>query len=139
LPMWRVLASLWAKGEHNLNSLSDLTSIEISTLSRKVSGLVDQRLVSRGQSGVDWRSINLSLTATGRQRVEQLIPIVRRHEQAALDGIGASDIRCLEASLNQIYGTSSPWTRCASSRIRSARANPEPCQRECLEKQIVTC
>ena len=104
LPMWRVLAALWGNGEQTLSSLSEVASVEISTLSRQVGALADRQLVSRQPSGVNWRSINISLTPAGRATVERLLPVVERHERAALDQVSAADVRRLKLLLKTIYG-----------------------------------
>ncbi len=103
LPMWRVLAALWGSGEQTLSSLSEVTSVEISTLSRQVAALADRKLVLRQPSGVNWRSINISLTSEGRVTVDRLLPVVERHERAALDGVDPADVRRLKRLLNAVY------------------------------------
>ena len=59
VPMFRVLAGLWSSGEQSLNSLADLTCVELSTLSRQVASLAKQKLVTRTKSQLDSRSINI--------------------------------------------------------------------------------
>lgn len=103
MPMWRVLAALWSNGDQSLNSLADLTSVEISTLSRQVASLVKAGLVSRNKSAIDWRSINIGLTEQGRHVVERLLPAVERHERVAFDGISAGDARRLRLLLNKVH------------------------------------
>ena len=104
MPMWRVLAALWSNGDQSLNSLSDLTSVELSTLSRQVASLVKDGLASRNKSAVDWRAINIGLTAKGRQVVEQLLPVVERHERVAFNGVSAADARKFRQLLNKVHG-----------------------------------
>lgn len=103
LPMWRVLAALWGAGGQTLSGLSEVASVEISTLSRQVGTLVAKDLVYREQSGVNWRSVNISLTPKGRALVERLLPAVARHEAVALDDVSAADARRLKLLLNKIY------------------------------------
>jgi DNA-binding MarR family transcriptional regulator len=103
LPMWRVLAALWGAGGQTLSGLADLTSVEISTLSRQIAALHKEGLISREQSSVNWRSINIGLTTKGRSLVEQLLPAVARHETAALEGVSAADVRRLKLLLNRVY------------------------------------
>jgi DNA-binding MarR family transcriptional regulator len=103
VPMWRVLAALWSTGDQSLSGLSAVTSVEISTLSRQVATLVKRNYVSRTPSGIDWRAITIGLTPEGRRVVEQLLPAVERHEQAAFHDIGASDVRRLKFLLNKAY------------------------------------
>jgi MarR family transcriptional regulator, organic hydroperoxide resistance regulator len=40
LPMYRVMAALWQRGGQRLGDLSEMTTVEISTLSRLVGGLL---------------------------------------------------------------------------------------------------
>ena len=103
MPMWRVLAALWSNGDQSLASLSELTSVEMSTLSRQVASLTRQGLVRRAKSAVDWRAINIGLTASGRRVVEQLLPLVERHERVAFAGISAADARRLRQLLNKVH------------------------------------
>jgi DNA-binding MarR family transcriptional regulator len=103
LPAWRILAALWSGGELSLGGLADVTSVELSTLSRQVAGLVERGLVVRRPSGIDWRSINLTLSPDGRVLVEQLMPSVLRHEQVALAGVSEADKRRLKQLLGLIY------------------------------------
>ncbi len=103
LAMWRVIAALWSSGNQTLSGLSEFTSTEVSTLSRQVAALTMQGLIAREKSGINWRSVNLSLTPKGRNLVERLLPAVQRHEHAALDGVGEADIRRLKRLLKQIY------------------------------------
>lgn len=103
LPMWRIIAALWSNGDQSLGGLSEVTSVESSTLSRQVAALVDKGLVSRRPSGIDWRSIHISPTPEGRALVERLLPSVERHEHAALNGISQADIRRLKQLLGRIY------------------------------------
>ncbi len=103
LPMWRVLAALWGSGEQTLSGLAEVTSVEISTLSRQVASLAHRGLISRRQSGMNWRSINIGLTPLGRELVERLLPAVERHEGVALDGVSQADKRRLKLLLSKIY------------------------------------
>lgn len=103
VPMWRVLAALWGNGEQNLNSLAHITGVEISTLSRQVTRMSEKGLVVRSKSNVEWRAINIDLTGQGRQLVENMLPVVERHESAALSGVNAADVRRLKELLKRVY------------------------------------
>ena len=103
VPMWRVLAGLWTRGEQSLNGLAELTCVELSTLSRQVASLAKQKLVVRSKSQIDSRSINIRLTERGRHMVERLLPAVERHERAAFAGISQADARRLRQLLNKVH------------------------------------
>ena len=56
IAMWRVMAVLASKGRQRQIDLADLTSIEVSTLSRLVTRLVRMGIVSRTRSASSSRS-----------------------------------------------------------------------------------
>ena len=107
LPMWRVLAALWSAGDQSLSGLSEVTSVDISTLSRQVATLDEKKLVHRQPSDLNWRSINISLTSEGRALVERLLPAVERHEQAALNGVSRKPRRPRRGALDRGGGRAS--------------------------------
>jgi DNA-binding MarR family transcriptional regulator len=96
LAQCHTLLALEAKGHATLNELTQSLSLDKSTLSRTVDGLVNSGLAKRVASDQDRRSIHLSLTLQGRRtcnrinaendrlfsRVFQRIQPVSRHEVA---------------------------------------------------------
>ena len=67
--MWRVMAVLASKGGQRQIDLADLTSIEVSTLSRLVTRLVRMGIVSRTRSASSTREVAVKLTAKGKAQV----------------------------------------------------------------------
>jgi DNA-binding MarR family transcriptional regulator len=120
LAMWRVLGALWGSGEQTLSGLAEVTSVEISTLSRQVASLVEKKLVVRRQSGINWRSINIGLTPQGHALVERLLPVVESHERAAFNGINPADIRRLKLLLNKVYQNLLEFNEVHSLKVREA-------------------
>ena len=103
IAMWRVLAALSNNGEQRLIDLAEMTSIDVSTLSRLVTRLVRMGLVSRRRSETSNREVLIELTATGRSIVDRLIPIAHNLERTAVDGIRAKDVAVLKRCLRRIY------------------------------------
>ena len=62
---WRVLIVLYQRGEQAVGSLSKLTSINMSTLSRLISRMADRGLVERRRGYDDARSVTIKLTEAG--------------------------------------------------------------------------
>lgn len=108
LSVWRVLAALWQHGDCRLRELAEVTSIDVSTLSRLVTNMETKQLVRRHRSGTDRRALKLSLTEKGRQLTEQIIPIARRHEQVAIRRLTDSEVRRLKRLLAKIYANMEP-------------------------------
>jgi MarR family transcriptional regulator, organic hydroperoxide resistance regulator len=104
LQEWRVLAVLAATGEQRLSDLADLTSIDLSTLSRLVTRMARQGLVARLNGNGDRRERRIALTQKGRGRTRAIIPTARRYERLALAGLSAAEERVLKQLLRRVYG-----------------------------------
>jgi DNA-binding MarR family transcriptional regulator len=103
LPMYRVLAALWYQDGQRLGDLSEMTSVEISTLSRMIGVMQRNGLLSRMRPGSNGRTVEISLTRTGRALVERLIPLAQRHEKIGLSGLAADEQKALKKHLVNIY------------------------------------
>jgi DNA-binding MarR family transcriptional regulator len=103
VPMWRVLAVLWHGGAQYMSDLSELTSIEISTLSRLVGSLQRRGIVNRKRGGSDGRYVQVALTARGRTLTERLLPKALALEERLLRGLSARDVATLKRLLNVLH------------------------------------
>jgi DNA-binding MarR family transcriptional regulator len=103
LPMYRVMAALWQRGDQRLGDLSDMTSIELSTLSRQVGVMQRKGLLSRTRPDVNARTVEINLTGAGRALVEKLIPLAQRHEELGLRGFSADQVAILKTNLAAVY------------------------------------
>lgn len=103
LQEWRVLAVLAATGEQRLSDLADLTSIDLSTLSRLVTRMARQGLVARLNGNADRRERRIALTQRGRDRTRAIIPTARRYERLAVAGFSAAQERELKQLLRRVY------------------------------------
>ncbi len=103
IAMWRVMAALASTGAQRQIDLAGLTSIEVSTLSRIVTRLVQTRVVTRTRSPSSTREVVVKLTAKGNAQVARLIPIAQAYEAAAVAGLSAEDVAVLKRSLRRVY------------------------------------
>lgn len=103
LPMYRVLASLWERGDRRLSDLSATTTIEISTLSRLVGAMKRKGLLSRRRLASNGRAVEINLTAKGRELAEQLIPIALHFEQVAIRNCDPGQVAWIKRALAQAY------------------------------------
>jgi DNA-binding MarR family transcriptional regulator len=136
LPMYRVMAALWQRGDQRLGDLSEMTSVEISTLSRLVGTMQRSGLLSRTRPDSNARTVEINLTAQGRVLVERLIPIAKRHEEVGLRGLGSDDITMLKENLIAVYrnldelereiSQGPPSSLKRSSRLPARRAQSAP-------------
>ncbi len=103
IDMWRVLAALSNNGGQRQVDLSDMTSIDVSTMSRLVSRLVRLGLVSRSRSRTSNREVVVALSPKGRALVRRLIPIAKGLEQKASAGLSAKELAVMKRLLGRMY------------------------------------
>ena len=103
LAMWRSLAALHHDGAMRLGELAQLTSIEISTLSRTVATLHRRGLVLRDRSDRDARAVRVALTDDGRALTERIIPLALHCEASALAGFAPEEGELLRRLLRRLF------------------------------------
>jgi MarR family transcriptional regulator, organic hydroperoxide resistance regulator len=103
IAMWRVMAVLASKGGQRQIDLADLTSIEVSTLSRLVTRLVRMGVVSRTRSASSTREVVVKLTAKGKAQVARLVPPARDYEAAASAGVPPEELAAVKNALRRMY------------------------------------
>lgn len=103
LPGYRVMAALWERGDQRLGDLAEMTSIELSTLSRLVGTMVRDGLVSRARLDGNARTVAINLTSKGRHLVNTLIPLAALHEEVGLRGFDPHTVAILKAALGRVY------------------------------------
>ncbi len=103
LPMYRVMAALWETPGQRLNDLADMTTVELSTLSRLVGTMEKMKLVSRSRLENNARTVAIALTDSGRAMVEELMPVAQHFEQVAVSKLSPSALKTLKKTLTDIY------------------------------------
>lgn len=103
VPMYRALAVLHQEGPKTLTELSQLTNVELSTLSRLVGGLVKRGLILRTRIEENGRIVRIELTKEGEALTAQLMPIAIEYEQIATQGIAEHEIAEVKRLLILIY------------------------------------
>lgn len=103
VPMYRAMLALQDRSEQSLSDLSEMTSVEISTLSRLVGALQRKGLVSRTRPETNGRTVRISLTRQGGTLVKQLIQIALRHEDVGLRGLKADEIDAVKKHLVNVF------------------------------------
>jgi DNA-binding MarR family transcriptional regulator len=138
LPMYRVLAALWQRGGQSLGSLSEMTSIEVSTLSRLVGVMQRKGLISKTRPDSNGRTVEIDLARPGRGLVEKLIPIAQRFEEVGLRGFAPDQVEILKNNLVAVYRNldvleregSEETNRAANRRSAVARSQADEEKRE---------
>ena len=108
LPMWRVLASLYHQDGQRVGALAEMTTIEVSTLSRLLGTMQAKGLIERRRPAVhalagDARTVAVHLTEAGRALTTALIPEALRYEATALAGFTEDEARLLKNMLRRLF------------------------------------
>ena len=104
IAMWRVLAALSNNGGQRQIDLAQMTSIEVSTLSRIVARLMRRGLITRKRSREDNREFAVALSMSGQKLVRRLIPVARAQEKKAIEGLSPRDLDAARKVLRAMYG-----------------------------------
>lgn len=102
LTMYRVLAALNQTESQTLSELSKLITVDISTLSRRIGSMENMSLITRIRPADNARIVQISLTPTGLNLVEKLIPIAIHFEDVAVSDLKESQIKELKSILNNM-------------------------------------
>jgi DNA-binding MarR family transcriptional regulator len=100
---WRVLIALYQRGAQPVGALSDLTSINFSTLSRVLGRMEKKDLVRRHRGAKDARSFTIDLTATGRRVTEAILPRAAALEAKATGDFSEAELAMLRQLLGKLY------------------------------------
>jgi len=102
VPEWRVLASLFARKRLSMKELSDLSSIDRTTLTRTVDRLQQTGRVTRLADSKDLRITRLALTAAGERLFARIWPAVHRINRAAVEGLPQGAVEMLGWTLERM-------------------------------------
>lgn len=105
LAMYRVLASLAEQPGQRLGDLAEMTSIELSTMSRLVGSMVTRKLVTRKRLPNNERTVAINLTVEGRRLADILMQEAQHYEDVAVSHLSAGDVVKLKHLLNEVYAS----------------------------------
>jgi MarR family transcriptional regulator, organic hydroperoxide resistance regulator len=100
---WRVLAALSNNGPLRQIDITEITSIEVSTMSRLITRLVQMGLVSRTRSTMSNREVVVELTPKATALVAQLIPIAEELQETATRGLSKQDLAVVKRALRRMH------------------------------------
>jgi DNA-binding MarR family transcriptional regulator len=105
ISMWRVLAVLHHGGSQSMTNLAELTTVELSTLSRLVGTMQRRGLVTRKRGGSDGRYVSVALTARGTTLTARLVPPAADLQDRMIAGMEAADVATLRRLLRELHAT----------------------------------
>ncbi|MBB4383188.1 DNA-binding MarR family transcriptional regulator [Bradyrhizobium sp. CIR48] len=104
LPMYRVLAALSEQGHPlRLGEIAELTSADVSTLSRIVAEMSRAGLLTRDRPENDQRSLQVVLTPKGTELAGRLMPLAAYYEEVVTGSMSAKEAAELKRVLVELY------------------------------------
>jgi DNA-binding MarR family transcriptional regulator len=108
VPEWRVLAAVYSRKRLSISELSDLASIDRTTLSRTVDRMQEAGWLTRLADSDDLRVKRLSLTAAGERIFTRIWPTVDSLNRAAADTLPNGCLELLIWALAQMKSNLDP-------------------------------
>jgi len=102
VPEWRALAALYARRRCTMSELSDLSSIDRTTLTRTVDRMESAGWVARLNDTEDARVTRLALTTAGERLFHRIWPAVEQLNRAALEGLPAGAADAMRRTLERM-------------------------------------
>jgi MarR family transcriptional regulator, organic hydroperoxide resistance regulator len=106
--LWRVLAVTANNDGIRQVDLVRLTSIEVSTVSRLVTRLMELGLIARSRSMKSNREVIVKLTPKGKALFQELSPFAFELQKTATRGIARTDLTTAKRVLSQMYENLQP-------------------------------
>ena len=103
LQTWRVLAALHERDGRRMGDLSEITSIEVSTLTRVIDNMESKGLVNRRRAAADARAVTVHATLPGRRMTRMILPIAERYEKVAVEGFSEAEVTVLKTALRRLF------------------------------------
>jgi DNA-binding MarR family transcriptional regulator len=100
---WRVLAALSNSGPLRQIDIAEITSMDVSTMSRVITRLVQLGLVSRTRSKTSNREVVVELTPKATTLVARLIPIAEALQETATRGLSKQDLAMVKRALRYMH------------------------------------
>ena len=103
ITQWRIMAVLGENPDISADDVSHKTQIEKSILSRAINKLLQRKLIQRVFSETDKRRSMLSLTATGIDVYNEIIPLSHQYEKQLLSCFSQNEKDQFYSSLEKLY------------------------------------
>lgn len=109
-PEWRVLATLGEFSQMSAKEIGQHSRMHKTRVSRAVLSLEKRRLLVRAPSAVDRREEILSLTETGRDIYDAVVPMALQYQDRLMTGLSEADRASLDRLIRHLMErASAPW------------------------------
>lgn len=106
---WRVLVWLNTTPGLTAKDICDLTYMDKTKVSRIISALEKREIIQRAADKNDQRSYRLSLTASGCELIDQIIPRALDWEKAFIDSLSGEEYQNILQSIEKLENQLNQW------------------------------
>ncbi|RYH67594.1 MAG: MarR family transcriptional regulator [Alcaligenaceae bacterium] len=113
---WRLLANLGSFSPMSAKELSETTAMDAVSVTRALTLLVKNKLVSRRVDETDRRKVVLRLTKAGLDAYERVMPLAQAIEQSLMSTLTPEEIDSVHAAMkvlahraNTVLGSERDW------------------------------
>lgn len=99
---WRALAVLKERPGCTMQSLSEYSGVDRTTLTHTVRLMIDAGLVLKTRRESDRRSVVLSLTPAGKTKLEQVLPFIMSNNEKCFAGVEEDELAGFLKTLRSI-------------------------------------
>ncbi len=99
---WRVMNMLRQYPGVSIAEIADTTAVDRTTLTRTIDGLESDGFLRRTERADNRRIVELSLTRSGDVFYDRILPLVRRQNEQALEGIHGAETTATIALLEKL-------------------------------------
>jgi DNA-binding MarR family transcriptional regulator len=113
---WAVVGHLYENGSMPPSALAERMQRDRARTSRTLTGLVQKQLVLRTIPANDRRSALVSLTPTGRQLYDALMPQIQRINSQIVSALQPEEVACFDGCLERLQ---------AQAQVLNAQLSPD--------------
>lgn len=103
IDQWVVLQQLHLKDGLNQLDIARATYKDAPTITRIIDLLCNKKLTRRTPDENDRRRFKILLTAAGKEKIAEVLPIIKQARSDAWDGLSDEQISQLENTLNVVF------------------------------------
>ena len=99
---WRILVALSERDGQSVSELAEMSVVERTRASRIVDAMEQRGLVRKRVHGADRRMTIVELTAAGRAKFREVLPVVRKVHGYLMHGLSQSEFDALMKTLRKM-------------------------------------
>jgi MarR family transcriptional regulator, organic hydroperoxide resistance regulator len=101
---WRILITLYDRGPLSLSKLAELTSINLSTLSRMIDRMAERKLIRRNMRNEGSRRwAEIELLTLGTRKCELLLPPCNQLQEDIVCKFSSDELEQIKKMLRKLY------------------------------------